>query len=57
MDDEKAAIICSYIAAYNNYDIDGMVAHLDAGVHFTNESNGEVNSETFGIDQFRQLAA
>lgn len=45
-----------YIAAYNDFDIDGMLAVVHPDVLFRNMSGGEVNAETNGAEAFRQLA-
>lgn len=50
------AIVDSYIQAYNQFDIEGMVALLDPEIEFENRSQGEVNVATAGIQAFRQLA-
>lgn len=49
-------IIENYIAAYNNFDVEGMLKDLDAEIVFQNVSNGEVNLMTNGIDEFRTQA-
>ena len=54
--EEQKTIIQSYIAAYNSFDIDGMVALVHPEVVFKNIAGGEVNAEAVGVDQFRQLA-
>ncbi len=45
-----------YIAAYNAFDIDGMLAVVHPDVLFRNVSGGEVDVETSGAMAFRQLA-
>lgn len=50
------AIVDSYIQAYNQFDIEGMVTMLDPEIEFENRSQGEVNVATAGIQAFRQLA-
>jgi hypothetical protein len=54
--DEMKSLIQKYINAYNSFDIDEMLLFLDENIEFRNISNGLVNTETKGIDQFRQLA-
>ncbi|GGG11638.1 hypothetical protein GCM10010912_65090 [Paenibacillus albidus] len=49
-------IIGHYIEAYNSFDIEGIVKLLHKDIVFRNLSNGEVNTETTGIHEFRQLA-
>ncbi len=55
-DEEKKNAIRSYLAAYNGFDIEGMVAIVHPEVVFKNVSGGEVNAQTEGVEQFRQLA-
>jgi ketosteroid isomerase-like protein len=54
--DEMKGLIQNYVNAYNSFDIDRMLLLLDENIEFRNVSNGLVNAETKGIDQFRQLA-
>ncbi|MCE8015535.1 nuclear transport factor 2 family protein [Halomonas sp. MCCC 1A17488] len=57
MDDAtKRDLIERYITAYNNFDIDGMLAVLDPGISFENYSGDELTTSANGIDEFRQLA-
>ncbi len=54
---EKKDLINNYIAAYNRFDVDGMLAFLHSDVAFLNISKGgAVTVESDGIDQFRELA-
>ncbi len=55
-EEEQRTVIQRYIAAYNNFDLNGMVAHLHPDLVFRNVSGGDVNAEAVGIDQFRELA-
>lgn len=55
--EEKKNAIRSYLAAYNSFDIEGMVALVHPELVFENVSGGEVTARTEGIDQFRQLAS
>ncbi|KAA0013808.1 nuclear transport factor 2 family protein [Billgrantia pellis] len=52
----KRDLIERYIAAYNHFDIDGMLAVLAPDVVFENYSGGELTTSAVGIDEFRQLA-
>jgi ketosteroid isomerase-like protein len=54
---EYAALIERYVAAYNAFDIDGMVASLHEEVAFRNVSDGVVTHETRGVAAFRAQAA
>lgn len=55
-DEEKKNAIRGYLAAYNSFDIEGMLAIVHPEVVFKNVSGVEVNVRTEGIDQFRKLA-
>ena len=54
--DEKRAAIERYLAAYNAFDIDGMMSVIHRDVRFKNVSGGEVNVTASGADEFRKLA-
>lgn len=54
--DDVPDIIGAYLAAYNEFDVDGMVATLSDDVRFVNRSGDEITAETHGIDAFRSLA-
>ncbi|MEJ8755522.1 nuclear transport factor 2 family protein [Pontibacter sp. H259] len=47
----------SYIKAYNNFDVKGMLAQLHPEVEFENYTNGEVTLSIKGIDAFKAQAA
>ncbi|MBB6024717.1 hypothetical protein HNR77_005852 [Paenibacillus sp. JGP012] len=49
-------LIEQYLKAYNTFNIDGMIDVLHERVHFKNITNGDVNSQTQGIEEFRALA-
>nr|WP_145403282.1 nuclear transport factor 2 family protein [Paenibacillus xylanexedens] len=49
-------LIEQYIKAYNAFNIDGMIDVLHERVHFKNITNGDVNAQTQGIEEFRALA-
>lgn len=53
---DKQRRIERYLAAYNSFDIDGMVALLTPDVRFENYSVGQLTAATSGIDEFRKLA-
>ena len=46
----------SYIAAYNAFDVDAMLACLTGDVHFQNIAEGTVNAETRSKEEFAALA-
>jgi hypothetical protein len=54
MDREK--IIKDYITAYNNFDIEKMLTHLDEQIKFENISNGVTNMNLTDLDSFRKQA-
>jgi hypothetical protein len=54
--EQQRQLINNYIKAYNNFDIEGMLAGLAADVKFENISNGEINLSLNGIEAFKQQA-
>jgi hypothetical protein len=57
MDNTKEKnLVQQYVDAYNAFDIDGMAKLLHEEVEFRNISDGEVEVETKGITEFRELA-
>ncbi|MCL1666786.1 nuclear transport factor 2 family protein [Elizabethkingia ursingii] len=52
----KEHIIRSYINAYNQFDIPGMVANLHDNIIFKNIQDGETNLMLQGKKEFRQQA-
>jgi hypothetical protein len=53
---EQAQVIQKYIAAYNAFDVAGMLKLLSPEVRFENWSGANITAEASGIDEFRQLA-
>lgn len=49
-------LIDRYLAAYNSFDVDGMLSLLSQNVRFENYSGGQLTATTNGIDEFKQLA-
>ncbi|MFC5548699.1 nuclear transport factor 2 family protein [Massilia aerilata] len=49
-------LIARYLAAYNAFEIEAMLAQLDPAVRFENFAGGQLTAETSGIDAFRALA-
>ncbi|WP_152395717.1 nuclear transport factor 2 family protein [Paenibacillus guangzhouensis] len=49
-------MINHYIEAYNAFDVAGMVRLLHQDVIFRNYANGELNTETKGVEAFKALA-
>jgi ketosteroid isomerase-like protein len=54
--DVSCSLIKHFIAAYNAFDIDGMMAVIHPDIEFKNVSGGEVNATTSGAGDFRLLA-
>jgi len=50
------ALIERYVAAYNAFDVEGMLATLAADVRFENWSGGQLTAASDGRDAFRVLA-
>lgn len=53
---QQEAIIRRYITAYNDFDVEGMMADMHPGVIFENSTGGEVNIRLEGIEAFRRQA-
>lgn len=49
-------LIERYLAAYNAFDIEAMLAQLEPGIRFENFAGGQLTAESSGIEAFRQLA-
>jgi hypothetical protein len=56
MDAREKDLIERYLAAYNAFDVEAMLAQLDPAVRFENYAGGQLSAETTGIEAFRQLA-
>jgi ketosteroid isomerase-like protein len=54
--EEVKEIIKNYVKAYNSFDIEGIVKLLHKDILFRNFSNGELNTEIRGTEEFRELA-
>lgn len=55
-DESKKQIIEDYINAYNNFDVERMLANLHDDIEFKNISNGEVNLTLKGVSDFKAQA-
>lgn len=55
-EEEINNIIQEYISAYNSFDVEGTVNLLNKDIEFRNISNGDINTETKGTQEFRDLA-
>lgn len=53
---DREKIIENYIAGYNQFDIDKMMADFDDSILFENIQNGEVNMTLSGLKEFRNQA-
>lgn len=49
-------LIDRYLAAYNAFDVDGMLSLLSQDVRFENYSGDQLTAATSGADEFRKLA-
>lgn len=52
----KQEVIEDFIRAYNLFDVEGMLKDVHEDVKFENISNGQVDLETFGIEELRKQA-
>ena len=55
-DERNRALIERYLAAYNAFDVPGVLAVLDPDVTFENVAGGQVTASARGRDEFRALA-
>ncbi len=55
-EDEKRSLVERYLAAYNAFDIDGMMELIHPNIEFKNVSGGEVNATASDVIKYRQLA-
>jgi hypothetical protein len=53
---DQLALIDRYLAAYNGFDVEAMLAVLSPDVRFENYSADELTAQASGIDEFRRLA-
>ena len=54
--DHRRDLIDRYLAAYNQFDVDGMLAVMHPDVEFRNVAAGEVTVASHGREEFRALA-
>jgi len=54
--DRQRSLIDHYLAAYNAFDIDAMMATIHSDIQFQNVSGGEVTATASGAEEFRRLA-
>lgn len=55
-DAQQRELIGRYLAAYNAFDVDGMLALLSPAVCFENHAGSELTASTHGLAEFRRLA-
>ncbi|OXA95546.1 nuclear transport factor 2 family protein [Flavobacterium hercynium] len=53
---EKEKIVHNYIEAYNQFDVEKMIADFDESIVFENSQNGEINLTLNGIKEFTAQA-
>ncbi len=56
MHDTRQTLIDRYVAAYNAFDVDGMLAVLAPQVRFEHHTGGQLTASAEGRDAFRRLA-
>jgi hypothetical protein len=56
LDARQKDLIDRYLAAYNAFDIEAMLAPLDPAIRFENYSGGQLTADASGIEEFRRLA-
>jgi hypothetical protein len=57
MDDvQQRDLIARFVAAYNRFDVDAMLALLTDDVRFENVSSGQITASASGAAEFRALA-
>ena len=54
--DQQRKLIERYLAAYNAFDVDGMLAVLHPDIEFRNVSEGRETATAHGRNEFRALA-
>ena len=54
--DPHREVIGRYLAAYNSFDVAGMLDLLHPNIEFRNVANGEVTAAARGREEFRALA-
>ncbi|ODT77390.1 MAG: hypothetical protein ABS76_26755 [Pelagibacterium sp. SCN 64-44] len=56
LDAEKRALIERYVRAYNDFNVDAMLATLAPDIRFENYAGEQLTVDSDGIDAFRRLA-
>ena len=55
--DNKIKTIENFIHSYNTFNIEGMLKDIHEDIIFENMSNGQIDTITTGIDEFKKQAA
>ena len=53
---QRERLIKEYITAYNNFNVEGMLTHMDKDVQFENVSGGQVNLSINGLENLKAQA-
>lgn len=53
---DRTTKVSNYVEAYNNMDVENMIADFDDGIVFLNIMNGEKSMELKGIEEFKKQA-
>ncbi len=56
MNNSRIDTVKEFIAAYNSMNLEEMFKYFHPEIEFKNISNGEINTNTKGIDEFKELA-
>jgi hypothetical protein len=56
MKNSRIDTVKEFIAAYNSMNLEEMFKYFHPEIEFKNISNGEINTNTKGIDEFKELA-
>lgn len=54
--EENKEVVRKYVEAYNSFNVNDIIKLLHDDILFRNISNGEVDTETKGMQEFRELA-
>lgn len=56
MEERHRSVVDRYLAAYNAFDVPGMLALMDPEVEFRNVAGGVVTAQADGVEELRRLA-
>ena len=54
LNSERKRVVSAYFESYNNYDFDGMTKNLDHNIVYEHIREGEINTRTTGISEFKE---